>query len=205
MTDKPQTPMNPEERIARVLTALRNVEAAPGLERRILQAAEQRAALLPAPRPSQRRRWTFAAAAFAAVCLIVIAVHQGRQQSTPVTTSRPTQQASLTAAAPVEATPDRTLPPPRRARQVSPAKTGSIATTRRSRPSDVTHAVSFPAPPLPLTDQEKLLLRLVHKGDPVEIAMLIPETRARQQAEGKAEFQRFFDLPTQEKTSDQRP
>ncbi len=58
------------------------------------------------------------------------------------------------------------------------------------------HAPSHPAPPLPLTPQEKLLLRIAHKGDPVELAMLRPEIRARQQAEGKAEFEKFFELPT---------
>ena len=59
-------------------------------------------------------------------------------------------------------------------------------------------APSQPAPPMPLTKQEKLLLRLVHKGDPVELAMLNPELRARQIAEGRAEFQRFFEQKTSE-------
>ena len=53
-------------------------------------------------------------------------------------------------------------------------------------------AASHPAPPLPLTAQEKLLLRVVHKGDPVELAMLNPEVRARQIADSQAEFQKFF-------------
>lgn len=55
-----------------------------------------------------------------------------------------------------------------------------------------TLAASFPAPPMPLTEQERLLLRLLHKVDPVEIAMLDPRVRAMQDAEEKAEFQRFF-------------
>jgi hypothetical protein len=54
------------------------------------------------------------------------------------------------------------------------------------------HAASYPAPPMPLTEQEKLLLRLVHKDDPVELAMLDPKVRALQELEDKAEFQRFF-------------
>jgi hypothetical protein len=53
-------------------------------------------------------------------------------------------------------------------------------------------AASFPAPPMPLTAQERLLLRLAHKVDPVEMAMLDPKFRAMQDAEEKAEFQRFF-------------
>ncbi|MCU1253521.1 MAG: hypothetical protein JWQ49_6550 [Edaphobacter sp.] len=54
------------------------------------------------------------------------------------------------------------------------------------------HAASRPAPPMPLTEQEKLLLRLVHKDAPVELAMLGPKARALQDLEDKAEFQRFF-------------
>jgi hypothetical protein len=54
------------------------------------------------------------------------------------------------------------------------------------------HAASYPAPPMPLTEQERLLLRLVHKDDPVELAMLDPKLRDLQDSEDKAEFQRFF-------------
>jgi hypothetical protein len=58
-----------------------------------------------------------------------------------------------------------------------------------------TRAASFPAPPMPLTDQEKLLLRLAHKNDPVELATLDPKLRELQDAEDQAEFQRFFAVP----------
>jgi hypothetical protein len=51
---------------------------------------------------------------------------------------------------------------------------------------------SYPAPPMPLTEQERLLLRISHRVDPVEMAMLDPKLRALQDAEEKAEFQRFF-------------
>jgi hypothetical protein len=55
--------------------------------------------------------------------------------------------------------------------------------------------VSFPAPPLPLTEQERLLLRIAHRGDPVELAMLDPKMRAARDEEDKAEVQRFFVQP----------
>jgi hypothetical protein len=55
-----------------------------------------------------------------------------------------------------------------------------------------TRAASFPSPPMPLTDQEKLLLRLAHKNDPVELATLDPKLRELQDAEDQAEFQSFF-------------
>jgi hypothetical protein len=45
---------------------------------------------------------------------------------------------------------------------------------------------------MPLTEQERLLLRIVHKDDPVEVAVLNPVLRAAKDAEDQAEFQSFF-------------
>jgi hypothetical protein len=56
-------------------------------------------------------------------------------------------------------------------------------------------APSHPAPPMPLTEQEKLLMRLVRRSDPVELAMLDSKLGALKDAEEKAEFQRFFVPP----------
>jgi hypothetical protein len=53
-------------------------------------------------------------------------------------------------------------------------------------------APSHPAPPEPLTQQEKLLLRVVHSGDPQVMAMLNSTVRAREEAESDAEFQKFI-------------
>jgi hypothetical protein len=58
------------------------------------------------------------------------------------------------------------------------------------------HGASYPAPPMPLTEQEKLLLRIAHKSDPVELAMLDPVVRAARDAEEKAEVKNFFEPPT---------
>ncbi len=58
------------------------------------------------------------------------------------------------------------------------------------------HAASQPAPPLPLTREERFLLRLAHKGDPEELAILDPNVRAKQDVEARAEFHIFFDPPT---------
>ena len=60
----------------------------------------------------------------------------------------------------------------------------------------LTRIASHPAPPIPLSNEEKLLLRVAHEGHSVELAMLNPEMRARQKAEASAEFQRFFGQPT---------
>ena len=54
-------------------------------------------------------------------------------------------------------------------------------------------AASHPAPEEPLTQEEKLLLRLVHKGEPQVMAMLNPEIREMQDAQSEAEFNQFVE------------
>lgn len=54
------------------------------------------------------------------------------------------------------------------------------------------HAASRPAPPLPLTREERMLLRLVHTIGPQQLAMFSSEERAKREAEAEAEFQQFF-------------
>lgn len=54
------------------------------------------------------------------------------------------------------------------------------------------HAASRPAPPAPLTQEEKMLLRFIHSVGPQELAILDPEKCAKQEAEANAEFQQFF-------------
>ena len=55
--------------------------------------------------------------------------------------------------------------------------------------------VSFPAPPMPLTQQERLLLRIANHGGPEEIAMLDWSGRAAEDMEETAVFQEFFGRP----------
>jgi len=59
-------------------------------------------------------------------------------------------------------------------------------------------AASRPAPEAPLTLEEKLLLRIAHKHDPQQFAMLNPEMRAKQEADDQAEFQQFVEQFIQE-------
>jgi hypothetical protein len=64
------------------------------------------------------------------------------------------------------------------------------------------NAPSLPAPPLPLTAQEKLLLRIAHHPNPVELAELDPHQREAAIAEEQAAYKRFFHPPArQPKTS----
>jgi hypothetical protein len=54
---------------------------------------------------------------------------------------------------------------------------------------------SFPAPPLPMTEQERLLRRIAHTGDPQEFATLNAEARARTAAEQQEEYEAYFAPP----------
>jgi hypothetical protein len=54
-------------------------------------------------------------------------------------------------------------------------------------------APSHPAPEAPLTQQERLLLRVVHTGSPQVFALLNQEVRAKQEADDQKEFQAFVD------------
>lgn len=56
-------------------------------------------------------------------------------------------------------------------------------------------APSQPAPEMPLTNQERLLRRIAHRGDPVELAELDPAVRDADTTKEKAEFQAFFEPP----------
>jgi hypothetical protein len=59
-------------------------------------------------------------------------------------------------------------------------------------------AASQPAPPLPLTKQERLLLHVTHEGASEELAVLDPAKRAAQDKEERAEVERFFEPKTTE-------
>jgi hypothetical protein len=60
---------------------------------------------------------------------------------------------------------------------------------------------SFPAPPLPLTEQERLLLRLAHRGDSGTAAILNPDALAAQTAKAAEQFQQFFAINATEMRS----
>jgi hypothetical protein len=64
-----------------------------------------------------------------------------------------------------------------------------------------TQTASFPAPPLPLTEQERLLLRLAHRGDADNMAILNPDARAAQTAKAAEQFQQFFAINATEMRS----
>jgi hypothetical protein len=207
------------EAIDRVLAGLRDADAAAGMERRILDGLEKRALaetrsgwrgwlpvwLVAPARPVAVGTLGFGVA-LAGIFVVALAIPAIRRLAHgPDQTQKNSAPAGSPALAPEVA---RELA----GRSVQPASlrsgvrslekiraeegtdAGGVEDVRDSDSAALENmrAASRPAPPMPLTEQERLLLRLVHKDDPVELAMLDSKVRALQDSEDKAEFQRFF-------------
>jgi hypothetical protein len=185
--------------IERLLAGLRDAEPSAGIERRILEAMEAREALasgsllhrliLPwLSRPAIALSLACAAGLTASL-IVAVAVHR----RAPADVRSPAATAAVQQATRPEAVAQKAPIMPRRV-----ASRGSLR-----RPGEVsavpeTHAASFPAPPLPLTEQERLLLRLAHRRDPEDTAILNPAVQAAQSAKATEQFQQLFEInPTE--------
>lgn len=211
---------NSEQAIEKVLSGLRNADASPGMERRILKALQDQAEaqslsiwrrLRPLwievhPRAVAVSAACAASLAAALILVLIPAIH--RPSQTPAranTNNAPLQpQAHAPSAAIAE-----TVPPPtpqafaRRMAKPRAQKAPAVSTGDSLAESEL-HAASLPEPPMPLTEQEMLLLRIAHTGDPVELAALDPITWAARNAEEKAEFERFFEPKKTPATGDNK-
>ncbi|HWW97450.1 MAG TPA: hypothetical protein VNY74_07125 [Edaphobacter sp.] len=228
----------PGEAIEKVLAGLRDADAPAGMERRILDGLEERAAArsrsgwrgwlpvwLVAPARSVAVGSLVCGAALTGIFVIALAIpairrlgHAPLQVKGNAVPAGSLREANPEAAKRVR--PALSRPGLRSVRVTAEAgetSAGSVEAgmTRvwdRDLDSDSValdemHAASRPAPPMPLTEQERLLLRLVHKDDPVELAMLDSmldaKLRALQDSEDKAEFQRFFGQSTKQVVPEQ--
>ena len=196
---------NAEEAIGRVLAGLRDAEAPPGMELRILAAVEARASRRHVAKPFWIWSVVFASMVAVVLLMAIAVIHrhgqttnQAQTHAIPTETSGGTQRALLQPQkpdAPAKA-PIRIATPVRKA---PPINTEEAMLLRDMRAS------SHPAPVAPLTNEEKLLLRAVHLGDPQVTAMLDPEVRARQEAENAAEFQKFVEQSDKEDQEANQP
>jgi len=205
---------NSEQAIEQVMSALRNSEIPSGLENRILARAQTRASQ---QKESRGRQWkplwllapehpfaTRASAAWRAaiagtatgLIAVTLAIH--RYEHHPALTGSPLSPGS-------GATANGAYIPPHHANHpIAPSRARTYARTVRSIASPEAptlremRVVSQPAPKAPLTEQEKLLLRIAHSGNPHELAMLNPAVRAKQEAAEEAEFQKFVAQSTRE-------
>jgi hypothetical protein len=186
-----------DQAIERLMAGLRDAEPSPGMERRILKALEAHEVrssaplrrLLPLPmlRPAVAAP-LLCAGAFAAL-IIAIRVNQPLHRaadppspSTQTLSAPMTKQDTIAKKAPIE---------PHRIAPVS-------ARDPRGRGVPKTRAASYPAPPLPLTEQEKLLLRVARRNDADNKALLNPDLQATQFAEATEQFQKFFGINAKE-------
>jgi len=167
-----------DQDISRTLSALSHAEPPTGLERRVLLAVEQRV-------HAQSERKHFTAAWIAVPATIVLAALLVLTHRNP---AQPTQQASSPPALPFVVIPQETVPSPIRVPHISLLRCGSSPTRI------VTGEPGYPAPEAPLTDQEKLLLRLARRPNEGIVAMFDPAIREERAAADKAEFD-FFNPP----------
>lgn len=172
-----------------VLRGLREAQPDASLELRITQAlreAHEEAAV------SWWRSWWvgLGVAGAVAVCAIfaILLRPERVRKSTDVSLVAPTLRSVVKQPSPAV---PKDLPSPgrvlvhREVRAVVAQRTGA----------DNPQLEDFPAPPLPLTEQERLLIRLAHRDDPVQLARLGPGPRDdRYQAE-KDQVSEFFTPP----------
>jgi hypothetical protein len=205
--------MKSSEAIEKVLAGLRDAEVPGGMERRILERLDERAStqsrsrpiwlMMPArPLTVRSQACGVALAGIFAIAVAVPAIRRLGHAPVQVPIPSKVNSGAVTAGAP--ATSAAIAMSPRvplsgsSPHSMNKTKVQSAVAVRDSDSAalDETRAASFPAPPLPLTDQERLLLRIVHKRDPVELAELNPVLRAARAEEDKREVQRFFEPST---------
>ena len=183
-----------DESIDRALASLSNAPIDNGFTQRVTQGVEQRLRHAQVKRPVWVWGVSFATAAVVAVVAAALAVH--RRHEAPV---RPSQAVVATRRQPASGTP--TEPAERAAieQKGNPVRPHSLPRTAVARmsagASDPAEEASFPAPPEPLTEQERLLRQIAHTGDRVELATLNPEISDRLMAQDRRQVDAFFYQP----------
>jgi hypothetical protein len=202
---------NPEEAIEKVLAALRSSDAPPGMERRILEAAQNRASsqtlsawhrLSPTWLVTQKRPLAVASlacgivmAGILVVALKIPAIH------------RPARNPAKSKMSPALAVPSSIPPLETTAKSTQPrSPQPDVSFTRKTNVRKVklihdtdslalreTRAPSHPAPEQPLTEQEKLLLKIIRGNAPQQLIALNHSLETSHDEDEKAAFQRFFE------------
>jgi hypothetical protein len=179
--------------IESLLASLRDAEPPPGMHHRILDAvAAGRATACSSP----RRLHPAIAMSLACTLAVTIWVQHHRHTSanlrsyitnsdTPRTTPPQTVVAAKTPCEPRRST-SKTSPRPTHTTEGSYAKENP----------------GFPAPPLPLSDQEKLLLRIAHRNDAQDRNLLNRDVQTQQSAKATQQFQQFFGMNNNEMRSE---
>ena len=185
--------------IETVLTSLREAEPSSGFNRRLLDsiAAHQAATASnsgrsPSPRLSAVRAAGWLSLAATLVLTLSLAFlhqhHLAPTTHTATTIPSVTSEAPISTSNPQSNSSERSEEPPHVAL--------NHGAQRRAHPQAAAlhshRLASFPAPPLPLTPQEKLLLRVAHARNPQQSPTLNPALRASLAARDNENFQIFF-------------
>jgi len=179
--------------VDRVLRALGDLEPSAGMESRLLarlQAVE-------AEQASVHSKWWRGRVAWAAIALAVVALSVvGTRHRAVGTASRdvavkravavsvPQSNAPTVASTAVHAEARSST------RALHAVVVHEAVVEQRAVPA--TQEASFPAPPLPLTESERLLLQLKHRGDPVQLAQLSQPERNAAEERDRQQVREFF-------------
>ena len=189
-----------EPTIERLLAGLRDAQPHPGIEHRILKAVQAREKVASVPSWSRLRPQTlstFAIAMASALAIIgaFVAITLPQCWMVPVDRNRPVTVAARPKSSADSIPLQAPVPVRRLASRMGAKHVHAVNPAANLRPA------SFPAPPLPLTEQEKLLLRLTHRRNPEDTAILNPAVQAAQSAKANEQFQQFFGMNSTEMRS----
>jgi hypothetical protein len=174
---------DPDRTIENLLAGLRDAEPLPGMHHRILDAMV--AGRAPTHNP---RRLLYPAIAMSLACALAITIWVQHHRHIPINLRSYTTNVDTPRMNPPRTVVHRTPRKPRRS---------TLTVMLRS-----TQTPGFPAPPLPLTQQEKLLLRLAHRNDAQDMNPLNPNVQAQQAAKATQQFQQFFGMDNDQMRSE---
>ena len=178
----PSSPSDvPDDAIDQALAVLRNAPSPEGLEARVLASLCHHEPLPHAAR-THLRRWLPAALTLATAAALIAMLFLRTSNHPSVSALAPVSHSTF-----LHAATHSSLPPLAR-------RTHALRTPTPLIPASV-QLTSYPAPPAPLTEQEKLLLEIAHRGDREDFELLNPETVTRELAQNMAEFDHFFPPP----------
>ncbi|MBS1799863.1 MAG: hypothetical protein JSS95_08565 [Acidobacteria bacterium] len=202
-----QSPDRNDHQIDCVLNALRDATPPTGMDRRILNILEAHSlskSVIPSEATKSHSRgipafrnartaalvqWTAAAiAALVIAAIFTFTSHRRTTSPTTATTTHTTPAPAQPVTTIIHTTPHSTttahanvkLTQPQPAEATEPAEDAQL---------------SHPAPPIPITDQERILLRYTSHGRTEDLAQISNEHTAAKEQKEAADFQAFFTPP----------
>jgi hypothetical protein len=193
-----------DETIERLMAGLRDAEPSPGMQRRILEAMEAHEAISSNP-PWHRLITPWLLRPSVAVSLVctaalaaswIVATRVDQPSHMPANTARHSTHGDVGQRTQPEVVVHEA--------PIAPRRTASRVSARRPRDLPAVNdmqSAGYPAPPLPLTEQERMLLRVAHRDDAANKALLNPDLQAAQSAKNTEQFQHFFEINAEEMRS----